>query len=647
MKIKKANFRAGELSAGQGAEDSRSFNITFMTDAVCDCIAGYPEICVCEKEAVNLSRFERGVMPLLFNHNRDAVIGRVDEVEVKDGKARATIVLDEDEQSDVILNKIRSGSLRGISVGYWRDHIFRYEKGMSWNGVEFDETTLVTDKWTPFEISVVSCPADENCGFTDRGANGEQTIEVEVKGEKSMEKNDKKPDVVDQKIKPAEPTPAGERSITETDVADAVKRGAAEEQQRVTGIMAVCRQFDVDPDKFIKDPAFTVDKTRAAVLDVLAERQKKVNTNMKIEIGETDREKFVKRAADGMALRFGAISAKDATEGAESFRNMSLRSLAEECLGSDGYGEISPKELRRMSPTELFDKMFGHTRAMGTEQFVSIIDGFGNKVLLKAYNEQESIYQNFVTVGSNPDFRPTHEYRVGVDGEPELMPAESAEFKYQSMSDEVVTTGIKTYGKAIAFTREIFINDDLGVVERAIAAQSAGFRRFKEKMFFNTLLTVPFSKAKGNLVQTNKDISAKAYSEMTRLMLHQMDSEGKAYIGVIPKLLLAPSDDNTILHEQLLTSTADPAGANSGVANVARGKMALFTTPYLTGTAYYAIARPSEMEGIRLSTLNGVDTPYSRVVEPQGHLGIDIQMWSDFGFNLIDYRAFVKNPMTD
>jgi hypothetical protein len=49
------------------------------------------------------------------------------------------------------------------------------------------------------------------------------------------------------------------------------------------------------------------------------------------------------------------------------------------------------------------------------------------------------------------------------------------------------------------------------------------------------------------------------------------------------------------------------------------------------------------MEGIEYTTLNHVDRPYSRTVIPQSHLGIDYQFWMDFGFNLIDYRAFVKN----
>jgi hypothetical protein len=74
--------------------------------------------------------------------------------------------------------------------------------------------------------------------------------------------------------------------------------------------------------------------------------------------------------------------------------------------------------------------------------------------------------------------------------------------------------------------------------------------------------------------------------------------------------------------------------------------MQLVTSPYLTGTAYYAVANPVELEGIEYTTLNNVDRPYSRTVIPQNHLGIDYQFWMDFGFNVIDFRAFVKNAGT-
>ena len=64
---------------------------------------------------------------------------------------------------------------------------------------------------------------------------------------------------------------------------------------------------------------------------------------------------------------------------------------------------------------------------MDTATFVSIVDNFANKVMLKGYQEQPTIYRNFVSKGSVSDFKIAHSYRVGLAGEPELMAPESDE----------------------------------------------------------------------------------------------------------------------------------------------------------------------------------------------------------------------------
>ena len=613
VKIKK--YASRDIALNGVDEATRKVSFTFMTDAPCDNWF-VPESCLCEKECVNLKRFDNGVMPVLFNHNRDVVIGRVDAIRFEEHKVIADITLDDDEEANKVMKKLVSGSLRGVSVGYMREHTVRVNAGNEYRGVKYDAITDVTDLWQPYEVSIVSCPADPDCGVGRELAEIE--MEIENKEEKAMEK-EKDTTIMQDSGKVAE---------------EAMKA----ERDRVTEICAVCRQFNVPTDKmdgYIKE-AKTVDAVRKAILDDMAAEQKPAKVTVEKDAGDN----FIERAVDGLALHHGVITDAEAVKGADEYRNGSLRAIAEDCLIAGGMSE---RELRHMSAHEVFEEMFNsHSRAMGTEQFSMIIDQFGNKTMLKGYQEQPTVFQQLVSKGSNKDFKPTHKYRLGLDGKPELMPPESGEFKYQEMADENISTAIQTYGKAISFTREIFINDDMGAVVKAIRMQAGGFRRLQEEMFFDLLKTIPFNASHKNIVVTNKDVSAKAYSEMRTLMRRQKDFEGKAYIGVFPAFILA-SDETAYDHELLLASTSDPSQTNAGVPNIMRGKMTLITSPYLTGKAYYAIARPSEMEGIEYTTLNNVDRPYSRTVIPQSHLGIDYQFWMDFGFNLIDYRAFVKN----
>ena len=625
VRIKKYAVR--DISLGEIDEANRKAKFTFMTEAPCDNWF-VPESCLCEKQNVDLTRFKNGVMPLLFNHDRNVILGKISNVAFENKRAVAEVVFDNDEETDKIFKKVLSGSLRGVSVGYCRIHTVRVNAGCEYKGVKYDATTDVTDLWQPYEVSIVSCPADPDCGVGRELRDIEMEIQ-KTKEENTMENKDTvmngKPDVV-------------AKDVAEKSAAEAATKAAQAERERVGAIYAVCREFNVDSAKvesYVKDGK-TVDAVRKAILDEIAEKQKA----SKVTVTEDAGDKFIERAVDGLALHHGIITEDEAVKGADEYRNGSLRAIAEDCLIAGGMSE---RELRHMSAHEVFEEMFNsHSRAMGSEQFSMVIDQFGNKTMLKGYQEQPTVFQQLVSKGSNKDFKPTHKYRLGLDGKPELMPPESGEFKYQEMADENISTAIQTYGKAISFTREIFINDDMGAVVKAIRMQAGGFRRLQEEMFFALLKTIPFNAAHKNIVVTNKDVSAKAYSEMRTLMRRQKDFEGKAYIGVFPAFILA-SDETAYDHELLLASTSDPSQTNAGVPNIMRGKMTLITSPYLTGKAYYAIARPSEMEGIEYTTLNNVDRPYSRTVIPQSHLGIDYQFWMDFGFNLIDYRAFVKN----
>lgn len=641
-KIKINAFRSTAIKSNDDKE-CRTFSFPFMTDAPCDNWF-VPERCLCGRENVDLTRFNAGVMPVLFNHDRDKVIGKVDSISFDEaGQVRATITLDDDDESNRILGKINSGSIRGISVGYERQHTIRVSKGTQYDGETYDTDMDITDRWAPFEISVVSLPADPGCAV-GRDMNAEKEITIfSSKGEPVMDpKNNQNAPA------PAAQEPAAQRAVNDdTAVREAAERARQAEHARITAISAVCRQFGMTAEferSMIDDANCTIDEANKKVLEELSKRNQATTVNTRM--GEDAGEKFHKKAVDGLALHYGVIERANACEGADAFAHTSLRSLAEICLSRDGYGDISDYNLRLMDESSMFERMFGgFTRAMGTEQFVSIVDEFANKTMLKGYTEQPTIYQNFVSKGSNKDFKPSYKYRIGLDGEPELMSPESDEFAYQTMKDERVQTGISTYGKAIALTREIFINDDMGTVVKAIAAQAAGFARLKEKMFFDMLLKkVPFDKKHGNICSASLSISVEGYAEARKLMHQQKDSEGKAFIGVYPAYILA-SDDASVKHEQLLHSTSDPAATHNGVANPMQNRMTLFTSPYLSGNAFYAIGRPQEMEGIELTTLNGVDRPMTRTVIPSTHLGIEYQMWTDFGFNLIDYRPFVLNPV--
>ena len=67
---------------------------------------------------------------------------------------------DTDEQSEVIYQKVRSGTLKGVSVGYRIDSLEEVMAGKTTADGRFSGPAEIARKWWPFEISIVSVPAD-------------------------------------------------------------------------------------------------------------------------------------------------------------------------------------------------------------------------------------------------------------------------------------------------------------------------------------------------------------------------------------------------------------------------------------------------------------------------------------------------------
>lgn len=113
--------------------------------------------------AMDMSRLtDIGVV--LYNHNRDAVIGKITRAWVEDNRGLAEIEFDSDEQSEVIRQKVASGTLKGVSVGYMVDRWEEVLPGKQSSDGRFTGPCHIATKWTPYEISIVSVPADQTVG---------------------------------------------------------------------------------------------------------------------------------------------------------------------------------------------------------------------------------------------------------------------------------------------------------------------------------------------------------------------------------------------------------------------------------------------------------------------------------------------------
>ncbi|NFN19554.1 caudovirus prohead protease [Clostridium botulinum] len=146
----------------EGEGNERKFILSFSSEEPYERWWG-TEILDHNDGAVDLTRLSE-IGCLLFNHNRDAVIGKVTKVWVENNRGNAEIEFDTDDESEKIYQKVKSGTLKGVSVGYQIDSWEEVMANKSSSDGRFIGPCEIARKWTPYEISIVSVPADPTVG---------------------------------------------------------------------------------------------------------------------------------------------------------------------------------------------------------------------------------------------------------------------------------------------------------------------------------------------------------------------------------------------------------------------------------------------------------------------------------------------------
>ena len=93
------------------------------------------------------------------------MLGKIIKAWIENNRGMAEIEFDDDEFSEVIYQKVKKETLKGVSVGYSIDAIEEVAANKTSSDGRFAGPCYIAKKWTPFEISIVSVPADEKVGI--------------------------------------------------------------------------------------------------------------------------------------------------------------------------------------------------------------------------------------------------------------------------------------------------------------------------------------------------------------------------------------------------------------------------------------------------------------------------------------------------
>lgn len=165
------DFIDASIRAVEGEGRERTFRLSFSSEEPVQRWYGQ-EILDHTDGCVDLDRLnEFGI--LLFNHDRNYIAGKVERAWIEDGRGYAEVTFDSDEEAEKIYQKVKSGTLKGVSVGYrvedWEEVM---PNKMSSDG-RFAGPCSIAKKWAPLEISIVSIPADPTVGVGRDMQNGD------------------------------------------------------------------------------------------------------------------------------------------------------------------------------------------------------------------------------------------------------------------------------------------------------------------------------------------------------------------------------------------------------------------------------------------------------------------------------------------
>lgn len=604
--------------------DSRTVELSFSSETPYGRWFG-DEILCHDEECINLERFNNGLGTVLFNHDRDAVIGHIEKVWLEDNRGKALVRFDTDEQSETIFQKVQSGTLQGVSVGY---SIKRYEvldekDSVSSNGRFKGPDTYVVTDWEPLEISIVSIPADPTVGV---GRSAEE-IHTSIDTQEDNTRMDQEKTLEVQEVKSTEPVETG---LTQADLQKAMEQ----ERKRTSEITALFRDFDVEGADEAIVMGVSVDEARAMVMDQLRARNKGVSVTM----GEAESDKFRAAAQDAVLMAAG-IPVADAAPGANELRGYSMIELARESLQRENvkanFGDNM--ELARQAINS-------------TSTFPAIMSNLANKSVMTGFNEAETTFQIWAGKGSNRDFKEAARVALSEAGNLELVP-EGGQFQQDFLGEASARTKVATYGKLFSLTRQAIINDDLGLFSKIATKYGSAAKRLVNKMVYAQLTgnvkmqdnIALFDTKHGNVAGTGEALSVKAIAKAITAMRRQKGITGEATLNITPKYLVVPPELEMVAY-QIVNSTAAVDGVNSGVVNPYKGRFVVVADAELTDPdAWYLVADATQHDTIEVTYLNGVETPRLETRQGFDVDGIEYKVAFDCGVSALDFRGVYKN----
>lgn len=435
--------------------DYEAIPLTIATSSPIKRRNGFIEILDCTPAGVDLSR---APLSLIVSHDLDRLaIGIVENLRAAGDRVTGEVRFGSSDEARQVRADVLAGIHRYVSVGYaYLD-----------DGRETPEGTVV--RWMPYEVSVVSAPADIKAGFM-RSHQGFNT----------MDDHDQSANHGD--------TPGSQEPLTRSARRAAARQQFAEnhqvelERQRVSDILLISRRHGVEElgTAAIRDGITEAD-FRRLTLEELARRDRASGGHLNVRDAGAHYGNGSSQILETLVARLGGRPQ------GEILGNASCVDLAVRCLDAMGVA-VNARDSRDSIIARAL-----HTRGGGyqtTSDFPSLLGDAVGRALAQRYGERPPALRATARLNNLRDFRDRQVVRMGVAPSLERV-NEHGEFKHGAVDEGSNAWRLATYGRIIAITRQALVNDDLGGFESVISSFAEAAARREADELASLLLSNP------------------------------------------------------------------------------------------------------------------------------------------------------------
>lgn len=521
--------------------------------------------------------------PVLDGHRQGSardVIGTITGHRMEDGKLVAMIRLSGAADAVPVIERIREGTIKGVSIGY------RVRKWTDSNDPVTRARVRTAAAWEINEVSAVPIPADPGSQF--RGENMENEDDLQT---------------------------VENPTATET-------RAAIRQICRSAGMTAEQADDMIDRDLTITD-------ARAEAFEAMQRR-----TPARIRTAtpaNADPAALRTRQSDALAFRMAGGELPDASR---EFVNMSLRDMAADALTRAG------ESTHGLSADELFQRAAAH----GTSDFPLLVSNAMGKVALDSYRAAESPLKALARQRTLPNFKESTSIRLGEMGRLEEMTehgefkATSRAEAGEKLALKTFGRAINVSRKLL-IDDDLNMLGDMTAAIGAAAAQTEA-EELVATFIGNPDLsdgTAVFATGRGNMAAAGADITETSLDAARLAMRGVKGLGGKTIIGVTPRYLVIGPELETKA-EKLLAAIY--AATTDDVQPI---KLKLVVEPRITGTGWYVMADPAAVPSLQFAYLSSAQGVQIQRQEAWTTLEMQYRAFLDFGTGWADWRGAYYN----